>query len=121
MTVIRLRPTRIALSGVLLAACGPSDRERDCADVHAILEPAPPAPRRTWSYDRSVAIRDEAPFERLRKMQYRDPAVRDAVLAMTSESGIQSYTPYRVESAPPTAADRLGDLCGFPRAPLLVE
>ncbi len=109
------------LSGVLLAACGPSDRERDCADVRAIFEPAPPLPRRNYDYDQSVAIRDEAPFNRLREMHYRDPEVRDAVLAMTSESGLQFYSPYRVESAEPTAADRLAKLCGFPRVTVIVE
>lgn len=94
-------------------SCGPGAREHDCAEVRAILEPIPKSPSREWSDEEPRTVRP--PFERLRELAYRDSEVAEAVGAMVNESAIQTYSPYRRAGDPPSAADRLADLCGLPR------
>jgi hypothetical protein len=103
-----------------LLGCGRSDRERDCAKVRAILDPPRTggAPRRDYDYSQAGAdapFVDMTPFERLRQLELRDREVREAVHAMVDDAIIQTYSPYRVQGAPSSAADRVADLCGLRR------
>ncbi|HEY5927769.1 MAG TPA: hypothetical protein VIV11_39055 [Kofleriaceae bacterium] len=102
-------------------ACGPSDRERDCAEVRKILAgPAPgEMPRRYWKYDPdkrdAAALLDMAPLDRLRKLDYRDAEVRDAVNAYVSDTGWTFYTPYSTEAETTSSRATLAKLCNLPQ------
>jgi hypothetical protein len=109
------------VAAAVLVGCGPSDRARDCAEVRAILEAPNPTdvPRRYWSYDPakqgSAAIFDPSPYERLKKLDYRDAEVRKAVLAYVSDTGWTFYTPYSAEADTSSSREQLAKLCGLPR------
>lgn len=104
---------------VLFVGCGPTDRERDCAKVRAILEAPNPTdpPRRYWDYSRpqrgSAAIFDPSPYTRLREQHFRDPEVQSAVRAFVDETGWTFYTPYSAEAETSSSKARLGKLCGL--------
>lgn len=103
------------------AGCGPSDRERDCAEVRAILDAPNPTdpPRRYWDYSPahrgSGAIFDPSPYERLRKKHFRDPAVKSAVRAFVDENGWTFYTPYSAKAETSSSKARLAEICGLPQ------
>lgn len=107
-------------AAVVIDVLGPSDREQDCAEVRAILAPAPAQARRYWDYSEAAAkaaTRPQlSPRERLKELPYRDADVRDAVLeyiGADENSGWTLYTPYTT-NASPTAGDKLRALCGVP-------
>jgi len=109
---------RLASVLLLLAiGCSPSARERDCTVVREILEPLPEAPRRTYDYSHRPA--PLPPSERLRQTTWSDDEVRAAVQAVLAEP--LGYSTYRREGAPPSAADRLAQLCGLHRLTLIVD
>lgn len=99
--------------------CGPSDRDRDCAEVRAILEAPNPTdpPRRYWDYSPaqrgSAAIFEASPYERLRKKHFRDREVQAAVRAFVDENGWTFYTPYSTEAETSGSKARLAELCGL--------
>lgn len=88
---------------MLLVGCGPSDRERDCAEVRAV-----------------IAAHDDGHFAELRKLPYADREVRDAVMAVINSNGEGP----RVLGSRVTAddlvgpMDRLRDLCKLTSRPL---
>ena len=106
-----------------LVACT-SDREHDCGEVKKILEARDPLhpPRRYYDYDKapkpSVNVRDMSPYERLKKLDYRDAEVKRAALEVASEAGWTFYSPFDT-NAPESAADRLRKLCGI--TPIIVQ
>jgi hypothetical protein len=113
-----------ALTLIALLGCNQAeiDRARDCDAVRKIVEenrlPTAIATQRQWDYsqrEQPARLRDETQFDRLRKLHYRDPEVRDAVNAMVDETGFQFYSPYRRATDAPSAADRLAKLCGMQR------
>ena len=112
-----------ALVLVALLGCdkGQTDRERDCAEVRKILMGPNPTdmPRRYWEYDPakrgSAALLDMSPFDRLRKLEYRDAGVRDAVNAYVSDTGWTFYTPYSAEAETSSSRTTLAKLCGLPQ------
>jgi hypothetical protein len=121
MTMPRPTNTAAALLLMLAPGCGQSARDRDCATVREILEPAPAEPRRSYDYqaERKVTF---PPLERLRQATWQDEAVRAAVQAMLGEAGsIQSYSHYRRETERQSAADRLAELCGLRRVTVLAD
>jgi hypothetical protein len=93
---------RIALLAALVG-CGPSDRERDCAEVRAI-----------------IAARPEGHYAKLRGLHYRDGTVRDAVFAATERGSkaplILGTNVSAVDLQGP--ADRLRDLCHLLSRPM---
>ena len=108
------------LVAVLVAGCGPSDRERDCAEVRKILTAPNPTdmPRRYWDYEPKAgeaAILDMSPYDKLRKLEFRDPAVRDAVKAYVTDTGWTFYTPYSAEAEASSSKATLAKLCGLPQ------
>lgn len=101
--------------------CGTSARDLDCAEVRTILEAPQVQPRRTYDYG-SEHKDSLPPIEQLRRATWRDDEVREAVQAMVEEAGpVLSYSPYRTAGAPPSAADRVAELCGLPRMDVIVE
>jgi hypothetical protein len=116
-----VRPGLVVMVVAVAAGCGPSDRERDCAEVRAILQARDPTdpPRRYWDYSPghrgSDAIFDASPYERLRQTHFRDPAVQSAVRAFVDETGWTFYTPYSVEAETSGSKARLAKLCGLPQ------
>ena len=110
---------------ITLLGCsmGASDRERDCVAVRKIVEEnrlptGTGTPSRYWDYSKReepAQLRDETQFDRLRKLDYRDAEVREAVKAMVDETGFQFYSPYRLATDAPNASDRLANLCGMQR------
>lgn len=113
---------RITAAGLIVLAlgCQPEPRERDCATVREILEP-PPAPPRRYYDAKAEPVPPLSPLERLRTTPWQSDEVRAAVKAVLDDDGWQFYTPYRVENAPPGAADRLAELCGLQRHTVIVE
>jgi hypothetical protein len=109
---------RPVLLCAVLAACGPSAREQDCAEVRKILEAPNPTgmPRRYWDYapkQGEAAIVDMSPLDRLRKLDYRDGEVRDAVKAYVNDTGWTVYSPYSTEADMASSKGRLAKLCGL--------
>jgi hypothetical protein len=97
-----------------------TDRERDCATAREILAPPQATPRRYYDYAAEQAP-TLPPHEQLRRATFKNDEVRAAVKATLEDDGWQMYSPYRVENAPPSAADRLAELCGVPRVSLVIE
>lgn len=119
---------RAALLVATLVACGPSDREQDCADVRAIVGQLhrgneSKIPRRYWSYapeDKGSDTRlvDVSPYDQLKAKTWRTTEVREAVAAMV-ETGWTYYTPYSAEGD--AATEKLQKLCGLPHATIVPE
>jgi hypothetical protein len=116
-----MRRTLVLAAAALLGCSkGDSAREHDCAAVRHILEAPNPTdtPRRYWDYEApkhgETAILDASPYERLRKLDYRDEEVRAAVNAFVSETGWTFYTPYSAEADSSSAKARLAKLCDLP-------
>jgi hypothetical protein len=102
---------------VVIAGCGPSDREQDCAKVREILVPPQrtDVPRRYWSYDKPGAqVVDMSPYDKLKQTTWRTGEVRDAVRGFIDESGWISYTPYYDASKAASATETLFRMCKVP-------
>ena len=116
---------RVLLLLLALVACT-SDRERDCAEVKRIIDAKDPLhpPRRHWEYEKpkgSTDVVDMSPFERLKKLDYRDAEVKRAVEDMVQETGWTVYSPYDANAKTKSAADRLAKLCGLTRTTVEVR
>src|SRR6188474_3160259 len=88
---------------VAVAACGPSDREHDCAEVRAIVDTERPGQ-----------------FDRLRRVHYRDAEVRDAVDAMLRNPSdrVAVLKPNPSLDDMMTATERLASLCKLNTRPI---
>ena len=110
--------SRWLVVAIAVAACGRSDRARDCDALREVIQlrTASDIPRR---YDDDSKPDDHPPIKRdmimvdlsrLKAMTWRDAQVRAAVTAYVDEHGWTTYTPYSTASKPP-AIDKLRSLC----------
>jgi hypothetical protein len=100
-----------------VVGCKQSARDRDCAEVKRLLD----HPFATPPGADEFGIWDPAPFESLKTMKYRDPAVREAAQDYVQESGWTVYTPYSAEAQTSNSHDRLAKLCGLKTITVSVE
>jgi hypothetical protein len=102
---------RIALLALLIG-CGPSDRERDCAEVRNRLGGPFAIPE---SEPSGVGIFDPGPLEELARFEFRDPIVRKTVLDV-HENRWELFAPQPPKKSK-AALERLNNLCELWRGP----